>query len=222
LIEDVAIAYGYENFVPEIPEISTIGQENPKEIIKRKISEILTGLRMMEVSNYHLTNKEHQFKKMGIQEKQEKNFIRLEGSKTDYMILRKNLTHYLLKILSENIDSEYPQKIFEIGKVFRMNGEKIIEEENLAIAITPENFTEVKQILEYLFRMIDMGIKLEETGEFPIHFIEGRVASIKINDKQVGFIGEIHPKILKNWKIKMPVAIFEISLKEVFEDLNKN
>ncbi len=51
LIEDVAIAYGYENFIPEIPDISTIGQENPKEIIKRKIAEILSGLKMLEVSN---------------------------------------------------------------------------------------------------------------------------------------------------------------------------
>ena len=36
LIEDVAIAYGYENFVPEIPKISTIGEEDRKEIIKKK------------------------------------------------------------------------------------------------------------------------------------------------------------------------------------------
>jgi len=75
LIEDIAIAYGYENFVPEIPEISTIGQEDFREIIKRKISEILSGLGILEISNYHLTTKRDQFTKMGIPEKQEKNFI---------------------------------------------------------------------------------------------------------------------------------------------------
>ena len=67
LIEDVAIAYGYENFIPEIPKIFTIGQEDPKESIKRKISNILTGLKMIEVSNYHLTNKDDQFKKWVLQ-----------------------------------------------------------------------------------------------------------------------------------------------------------
>ena len=56
MIEDVAIAYGYDKFVPEIPDISTIGEENPKEIFKRKFSQILTGLNMLELSNYHLTN----------------------------------------------------------------------------------------------------------------------------------------------------------------------
>ncbi len=219
LIEDVAIAYGYENFIPEIPDISTIGQEDLKEIIKRKISEIFSGLRMLEVSNYHLTNKKEQFTKMGVPKKQEKNFIELEESKTDYNILRKNLTPYLLKNLSENIDSEYPQSIFEIGKVFQLNEEKINEKENLAVSITPGNFTDVKQMLEYLSRMISINIDLKEPEEFPSHFIGGRVASIVLENKIIGFMGEIHPRILKNWKIKMPVAVFEISLEEIFKKL---
>ena len=220
LIEDVAIAYGYENFVPEIPEISTIGQENPKETIKRKISEILAGLNMLEISNYHLTNKKDQFKKMGIPEKQEKEFIELEESKTDYTILRKDLTHYILKILSENVDSEYPQSIFEIGKVFNLNQEKIIEIEKLAIAIAPGNFTQTKQILEYLFKMMNVKVELKETENTPNHFIDGRCADIIIGEKVIGHMGEIHPKILRNWKIKMPVALFEISLEKIFEELN--
>ena len=225
LIEDVAIAYGYENFIPEIPEISTIGQEDAKETIKRKISEILTGLNILEISNYHLTNKRNQFKKMNLQEK---DFIEVEGSKTDYNILRKDLTHFLMKILSENIDAEYPQKIFEIGKVFELNennkvsGSKEIlcrEKENLGLAISPGNFTEVKQIIEYLSKITNIEINLKETNEFPNYFIDGRNAEIIFEDKKIGFIGEIHPKILKNWRIKMPVALFEISLEEIFEKL---
>jgi len=241
LIEDIAIAYGYENFVSEIPEISTIGQETQKEIIKRKISEILIGLGMLETSNYHLTKKRDQFTKMGIPKKQEKGFVELEESKTDFTILRKDLTHYLLKILSENVDVEYPQKIFEIGKVFEQKQE-IIETEKLSAAISPGNFTEIKQVLEYLLRMIGLKIEIREVEEAPKHFINGRCAEIilikeknnlnnnyssleggrdsdKKKKKKIGFIGEIHPKILKNWRIKMPVALFEINLKEIFKIL---
>jgi len=227
LIEDVAIAYGYENFIPKIPEISTMGKENQKETIKKKISEILIGLNMLELSNYHLTNQKDQFKKMGVQEKE---FIQVEESKTDYTILRKDLTHYLLKIISENTDSEYPQSIFEIGKVFELK-EDVNETENLAAAIAPGNFTQIKQVIEYLFRMTDIKIKFEEPEEFPSYFIGGRCAEIflvdnsseKSEDKnsRIGFIGEVHPKILKNWKIKMPVALFEIILEEIFKKLTR-
>lgn len=212
LIEDIAIAYGYEKFIPEIPNITGIGKEDEKEITKRKIAEILAGLNMLEVSNYHLTNKREQFKKMSAQEE---NFVEVEESKTDYTILRKDLSHYLLKILSENVDSEYPQKIFEIGKVFN----SVNEEEHLALAITPSNFTEVRQIAEYLSKMINSEIKISEPDKIPSHFIDGRVAELKIENRHVGFLGEIHPKVLKNWKIKMPVSILEINLEEVFGKL---
>jgi len=215
IIEDVAIAYGYENFVPEIPKIATIGEEDKKETIKRKFSEILSGLGMVEVSNYHLTNKKDQIEKMNMIEKQEE-FIEVEESKTEYTILRKNLVHLLLKNFSENIDSEYPQQIFEIGKVFCLEEgkENIKEKEMLAVGISPGNFTKIKQILGYLFRMIGKEIIFKEAKEIPPYFIEGRTAEIIFKDKKIGFISEVHPKTLKNWKIKMPVALFEIDSEE--------
>jgi len=219
LIEDIAIAYGYDNFVPEIPQISTIGKEDKKAVLKRRISEILTNLGMLEISNYHLTTKTDQFKKMNITEKQEKEFIEVKGSKTDYTLLRKDLTHYILKILSENVDSEYPQSIFEIGKVFNLKSE-IKETENLSIAIAPGNFTQIKQVLEYFSKMINLKISLKQVEQNPTHFISGRAAEILLENKKIGYIGEIHPKILKNWKIKMPVALLEISLEEIFKELN--
>ncbi len=212
LIEDIAIAYGFDNFEPEIPNISTIGEEDKKEIIKRKIANILIGLGFLELSNYHLTKKDDQFKKMKTNENKEK-FIELKESKTEYTILRKNLSHYLLKIFSENVDIEYPQKIFESGIVF----DELKENQNLAVAVSPGNFTESKQILEYLSKMLDIKINVRKPSQIPKHFIEGRTAEIILENKAIGYIGEIHPSILKNWHIKMPVAIFEISLQEIFE-----
>ena len=145
-------------------------------------------------------------------------FIEITGSKTEYNILRENLSHYMLKNLSENIDAEYPQKIFEAGKVFSLESSgKIKESEKLAVAISPGNFTEIKQTLGYLFKLIDKKIELEEPEKTPEHFIEGRTAEILFNKNRIGFIGEIHPKILKNWRIKMPVALFEINLDDVLK-----
>src|SRR3989339_594606 len=157
LIEDVAIAYGYENFIEDFPEIATVG--------------------------------------------------------------RKDLSHYLLKNFSENIDSEYPQFIFEMGRTFNLIDEKIVEGENLACAVTPGNFTQIKQTLEYFFRMINLEVKFKEPLQSPVHFIEGRVGEIILDEKVIGYIGEIHPRILRNWKIKMPVALFEINLEKVFDKL---
>jgi phenylalanyl-tRNA synthetase beta chain len=219
LIEDIAIAYGYDKLMPTIPEISTIGQESSESTLKRKISEILTGLGFLEISNNHLTTIENQFTKMGIIEREQKDYIELEESKTENNILRKSLTSNSMKVLSENMDVEYPHKTFETGKVFFESNKKIIEEERLSIAISPGNFTDLKQVLEYFSRMINLEIKIEEPNEQENYFIEGRCAIIKLNNKKIGEIGEVHPKILRNWKIKMPVTLLEINLIEIFKEL---
>jgi phenylalanyl-tRNA synthetase beta chain len=217
IAEDIAIAYGYENFIPEIPKISTIGEESRQEIIKRKITEILTGLGLLEVSSFHLTNKHDQFLRMELKAQG----IAVQDSKSEYNLLRESLLHKSLKILSENVDNEYPQKIFELGRVFLQDDKEetgIKEQENLAISLTPANFTELKQALDYLMKMLNLEYKLENHSDSK--FIEGRAGSIIINNNKVGILGEIHPQLLKNWHIKMPVASLEISLDEIFKKLN--
>lgn len=210
IAEDVAIAYGYENFEPDLPEISTIGEESPAEVKKRKISEILTGLSLIEISTYHLLTKQD-IKKM-----REKTELQVEESKTDYKILRPSLLPSILKVLSENIDSEYPQKIFEIGNIFAENNKEetgVKETEHLGIALTPGNFTELKQILEYLGKMTVREFKIQETANEK--FMEGRVGKIILNKKDIGIIGEVHPSYLKSWHLKMPLVYLELDLSEV-------
>ncbi len=220
LIEDVAIAYGYDKLVPEIPSLSTIGEENHRENTKKRFANILAGLGLLEVSNFHLTTKDDMLENMGLSDKISKSIIALEESKTEYNLLRRDLTHYVMKVFSNNVDSEYPQKIFEMGRVFENNSDgSISESERLSLGITPGNFTEAKQILEYLFRMIGLKLDFKESENFPGYFIDGRVAEIVYDGKKIGFLGEIHPRILRNWKIKMPVALLEIDLEDIFGGL---
>jgi len=221
LAEEVAIAYGYENFIPEIPEFSTIGKEDKTEILKRKIAETLIGLGLLEISTFHLSTKERQFRKIGIKE-YIKDVIEVEDSKTENNILRASLLANSIKILSENSDAAYPQKIFELGKVFYHDDKSeagIGEEERLCVSLCHEtaNFTEIKQVLDYLSRMFEFEYEIKDVEN--ASFIEGRVGSIFIKDKEgrilgnsIGVLGEVNPNVIKNNKIKMPVACLEIKL----------
>jgi len=213
IIEDIVIAYGYNNLAPEIPTILTIAEESEKSRLKTKISEILIGLGLIEISSYHLIKAEE------VEKEKLESPLELENSKTEYKILRPNLLIPALRIISENKDNEYPQRIFEIGTVFsqdknQKSDTEIKESTNLIIAITPANFTEIKQILDYLIKSLSLEYKLQES--FHKNLVEGRTAKILINNKPIGYIGEIHPKILHVWNIKMPLAVLEISLEEVF------
>ena len=210
LTEEVAIAYGYENFEAEIPKIATIAEEDKFSRTKKVIANILSGLGLLEVSSFHLNSKED-IKKSYFDFK---DFIEIENSKTEYNVLRIDLLTNLLKIFSENLDSQYPQKIFEIGKVFEFGKTEtgINEKQRIAIAITDENinFTELKQILDYLFKMINKEYKIQETENN--NFVSGRVGKILVNEKEIGVIGEIAPRVLKNFKLKTPVCALELNL----------
>lgn len=213
LTEEVAIAHGYENFVPEIPEISTIGEESKKSRRQRMIGNILAGIGLLEVSTFHLTTKEN-IKKMHYNFT---DFIEIEESKNENDALRVDLLTNSLKVLSENSDSQYPQKIFEVGTVFELDKEGktetgIKESERLAISLIDEkiSFTDAKQVLDYLFKMLDKEYELEVVEDN--NFILGRVGKILVNKKEVGRIGEVAPRVLKNWKINLPVSAIELDL----------
>ena len=152
-------------------------------------------------------------------------FIELENSKTEYKFLRPNLLIPALRILSENKDADYPQKLFEIGTVFSQDKQDktetgIQETENLIIIVSPANFTEMKQILNHLTKMLNLSYILKEAINKDL--IEGRTAQILINNKPIGYLGDIYPKTLNAWGIKMPVAVIEISLEEIFSLLQQN
>ena len=222
--EEIAIAYGYDKFEAEIPKISTIAEEDRKSMNKKTISEILIGLGYLECSSFHLTTKED-VKKAYFDFK---DFIEIQDSKTEYNVLRIDILNNLMKIFSENSDSSYPQMIFESGTVFSKN-EKLetgIQETNkLALAIADEraNFTEIKRVLDYLFKMLDKQYSLEQAES--VNYIPGRVGKIliekQINGKpvkeEIGFIGEIHPRVLHNFKLKTPIAAFEIDLDKLLD-----
>jgi phenylalanyl-tRNA synthetase beta chain len=216
LTEEIAIAYGYENFEAEIPAISTIASEDPRAKTKRTISTVLTGLGLLETSSFHITTKKN-VKKMHHDFNE---FIELEGSKTERDVLRMDMLTNLLQILSENSDSSYPQKIFEMGPIFSLDksGKSetgINENERLAMTFVDEkvNYTELKQTLDYLFKMLDVKYEIENAENN--NYISGRAAKILIDKKEVGYIGEIAPRVLKNWKIKLPVVALEISLEGI-------
>lgn len=214
IIEDVAIAYGYDKLTPEIPEVSTIGEESTSSKMKSRIANILSSLGFLETSSFHLIKPEEIF------DIKTSDVLQLENSKSEYKFLRYNLLAPLLRVASQNSDASYPQKIFEIGSVFEKDKDGkteigILEKERLAIAIANENvnFTDIKQVLDYLFKMLNREYKIVDTEDST--FISGRTGKIMIDNKQIGIIGEIHPRVLKNWSINMPVIALELNIESL-------
>jgi len=217
LVEDIAIAYGYENFKEEIPNVSTIGEEDKLEKFTNKLREILIGMELLEVKNYHLSTEKDLNQKMKKHEK----IIPLKNALGEHNHLRNSLLPSLLKNLSENQHHEYPQNIFEIGRVFNYGNTEtgVQEKQKLSIIICHEktDFTEINQIMDALFSSLGLNAKIKESED--ASFIEGRIGNIVLDGKVIGIMGELHPEVLGNFSLIVPVVGLELDVESVFERL---
>jgi len=212
----------YISIIPKIircfiPHVATIAEENKFEIFKSRISNLLLGLGLLNASTYNLTNLDFQCKNMNASFP----LIELANSvSSDFTFLRAWIIPSLIEILSNNRHQEYPQKLFTIGTIFKKNNQfdtNIEENERLAVVIASEktDYTEIRQVLDYLFRSIGITYDVKTTDHGS--FINGRVARISVDEKNIAYIGEINPKVLENWELEMPITTFELNLTELFD-----
>lgn len=210
LVEEVSLGYGIQNLVPILSPSQTLGQPNSISVKLKALSLIMVGLGYTEALNSSLTSKRVLYE---MTNREPRNMISVLDSKSqEHTILRDSILPGLLENLSRNIHTAYPQKLFESGTVFSY-GNPINETTNLAgiSAHQDATFTEIKSILQSALKT---GFNLEietKTASNPI-FEEGRTASISINGKTIGMIGEINSKTIENYKIRVPVVGFEIFL----------
>ena len=215
IVEEVAIGYGIYNMEPTLPEFTLYGNKSRQNHYFDKIRQALVGMGLIENINFILSNKDIHLRRMKIEKS---DFFTVNNSKSEeHDILRRSLLPSLLFSLSKNIHEEYPQKLFEIGQVFLPEQENS-EKWNLccATAFNGVTFTEIRGILQTLME-ICLGITFETKAAEHSSFISGRSADIFYKGKTVGQIGEVSPLLIDSFKIKMPVAAFDLDLTELLQ-----
>ena len=215
IVEEVAIGYGIYNIEPTLPEFTLYGNQSRQNHYFDKIRQALVGMGLIENINFILSNKDIHLRRMKIEKS---DFFTVNNSKSEeHDILRRSLLPSLIFSLSKNIHEEYPQKLFEIGQVFLPEQENS-EKWNLccATAFNGVTFTEIKGILQTLMK-ICLGSTFETKAAEHSSLISGRSADIFYKGKTVGQIGEVSPLLIDSFKIKMPVAAFDLDLTELLQ-----
>jgi phenylalanyl-tRNA synthetase beta chain len=222
IIEDIAIAYGYNNIEPVWRELPTTGSTNPDQHLVDVARELMIGIGYQETLNTTLTNQISLFAKMNVPPTKH---IELSNPKVVTMTcLRNCLLPSIMEFLSINQSVEFPQKIFELGKVSLLDESKetrTLDENWIAAATTHvnANFTEIKSALDSF--MANMGMEWQIKEITHPTFIDGRVGKVMVKDLEIGVIGEVNPLVLELWKLENPVACFEINFQAVISSKHK-
>jgi phenylalanyl-tRNA synthetase beta chain len=217
LVEDVAIGYGIHRMRATYPQSSSVGAKDTLMAILDNSREVLVGLGMLEVMNFSLVSRQVQYTMMG---RNESNGLAVEQTKSiEHEVLRDSLIPSLMLTLSKNIHEPYPQRIFEIGKVFLADKSNVRESWGIAAAIAHKDsdYTEAKSYLQAMFKsLLNIDAETKSESNNPM-LVDGKSAAIVVNNKIVGIIGEVNQHIIDNFRLRVPISVFEIDASDILK-----
>ncbi len=232
LMEEIARIYGYDK-IPETnlsdalpPQVGNHGLE-----LEEKIRDKLVGLGLQEIVSYRMTSPEIERKALPPEEGDEfPDYLELANPiSADKTVMRRNLLASLLEVVAKNHRQRERIALFEIGPEFlpTEEGAEIQEITKLGLCLSgsrtlpswlstdsePMDFYDLKGILDELLADLHISAVKYLPDEFP-GFHPGKSARIEASGVAVGYIGEIHPQVKRNYRLQdrpLPAAILDIA-----------
>ncbi len=210
LIEDIVIAYGYNEVDPVLPDIDQIGEEDELEEFAKVVREALIGAGALEAHTFTLSSTEKLFDKMEVDEMAHAS---MDNALTeDFEVVRNWMTPSIMEVLNQNRHHSYPQSFFEVGEVVEMPSAK--NKKKMAFLTAGEvDYTDARKILQVLENALGLKMVLEED-----HYGYGesrRSAKVSLEDEEIGWICEFNEDVADNWGLEVKVAGFELDLEKL-------
>lgn len=235
LVEEIARIYGYEKLPTTLPEAgATAGELTSMQRLRRRVRTVAEGAGLSEIITYALTTPEKavQFST------QPTNITELMWPMTvDRSALRQNVVSGMLDTIAYNVARKNSNlAVYEIGKVFEQTGNPkedlptevetftfaltgLVEEKDFQTKAKPVDFFYAKGIVEALFIKLKLDVTfVAQKGLASMH--PGRTATILLDGKEIGFVGQVHPQTAKQYDIP-ETYVAEINLSTIESQMNQ-
>ncbi|MDS0476392.1 phenylalanine--tRNA ligase subunit beta [Natrinema sp. 1APR25-10V2] len=220
IIDDLGRAYGFNDLEPRYPDVGTVGGRHERSRLERAVREGLVGLGFEDLLNFHMISEEENYDRLDISAGDdaygagEPATIK-EPYSEDFTMLRTWVMPSLLMVLERNTHRAYPQNLAEIGFAAEVDDSEntgVAEGRRVGAVLAHHDagYEDAKARLQALARNFDADLETPPT-DHPT-FISGRTAAVVIDGEEVGVIGEVHPKVLVEHDLEVPVSAFEFDL----------
>jgi phenylalanyl-tRNA synthetase beta chain len=220
VVDDLGRAYGFNELEPRYPDVGTVGGRHERSRLERAVRTQLVGLGFEDMLNFHMSNEAQNYDRLDVEAGSdvygagEPATIK-EPYSEDYTILRTWTLPSLLQVLENNTHRAYPQHLSEVGFAAELDETEntgVAEGRHVAATLASHDvgYEDAKARLQALARDFDVNLETPAT-DHPT-FIPGRAADVVVNGEPVGVVGEIHPKVLVERDLEVPVAAFEFDL----------
>jgi len=230
LIEEVARIIGYDK-IPTTMLSQSIPPHSPASLLdlERKIRDTLVGYGFQEAITYSLTSLEMLRKLKPQTGEIEPMPARLANPMTaEQEYLRPNLRANLLAVLVSNRrHEEVGIRLFEIGKIYLPKSKELPDEPEVLCGLLSGSrndlswlgdggqldFFDAKSVLEGMFGKLGISASFKPGDDESFH--PTHQAAIAIDEKDIGIIGELHPKVTEAFDLAEAVYLFELNVTEL-------
>ncbi|XP_053164655.1 phenylalanine--tRNA ligase beta subunit isoform X2 [Hemicordylus capensis] len=221
IIEDAAIAYGYNNIQMTIPKTYTIANQLPLNKLTELLRPDLAAAGFTEALTFALCSQEDIADKLGVDISSTK-AVHIANPKTaEFQVARTTLLPGLLKTIASNRKMPLPLKLFEISDIVVKDPTKDVGARNhrhLCAVYYNKNpgFEVIHGLLDRVMQLLDVSPSKEngyyiKATEDPA-FFPGRCAEIFAKGQSIGNLGVLHPDVVSKFELTMPCSALEITL----------
>jgi phenylalanyl-tRNA synthetase beta chain len=220
LIDDAGRAYGFNDLTPRYPDVATVGERGEGSRLESAVRTQLVGLGFEDLLNFHMTDAATVFDRMRVEPGSDvlgggPAVEIVEPYSEDYTLLRTWALPSLVSVLANNTHRSYPQDLAEVGLTARRDDDAptgVGESRHVAavLARPDASYEDAKGALAALAD--DFGADLSTPPTDHPLFIDGRAAAVEVDGERAGVVGELHPAVLVDHDLELPVAAFEFRL----------
>ena len=216
LIEEVARLHGVNDQLPAtLPRRrGAVGVLAPAQRLRRRAEDALVGRGLLEVVGWSFESPARDDRlRLPAGDPRRAHVVIENPMSEDLANMRTTLLGSLLDVARHNAArGQGVPPIFESGRVYRDEGRTLPHEHHALGALVPGDVFAAKAYLEGLLGALRVDASFAAAQQPFLH--PGRSASVSAGGDVVGWVGDVHPLVAREWDLDA-IAAFEIDLDAV-------
>ncbi len=224
IAEEIARIYGY-NQIPstQIRGETTQGGRTPKQQFEVDVEQAMYGMGLNQIQTFSFISPKY-YDKIRLPADLRKSVVISNPLGEDTSVMRTTSLPSMLEIITRNCNFNNENvRLFEVATVYLPTGPDTLPCENKVLTVGMYgdcDFYTVKGVCENILKLAsiqNVSIRSEDSNP---SYHPGRCAVLYAGEQKLGVLGQIHPVVMQNYGIDLPVYAAELDFEVIFGIMN--
>ncbi len=232
LIEEIGRHLGYDEIKGEIPRLVAHAKRTPMQTVRERLSRLAVDLGFSEAITLHFVPQSDADKLQLPADDPRRDVVRIANPLSeDVAVMRRSLLPGLLRAAARNQARQLPAgRLFEVGRTYAPLADGGADEREWIVGLMfgqpgrdhwrgeagVVDFYAAKGVAEALARAGHVNVAATPSDNPYGH--PGRQATLTVGEAKVGWVGELHPLVLRDFDVKGPAVAWGLDLQALVDN----